>query len=97
MRLPGANLFASLIGKARARERVARTIFHVVIAGLDPAIHAGRVGLLRLTASHNSWHVTMDHRVKPGGDDKKLGGSVDARFSEQSGGLAPRAQRPSSY
>jgi len=33
----------------------------------------------------------------PGGDDKKLGGSVDASFSEQSGGLAPRAQRPTRY
>jgi hypothetical protein len=30
-----------VVGRPRARKRVARTIFHVVIAGLDPAIHAG--------------------------------------------------------
>jgi hypothetical protein len=31
-----------------------------VIAGLDPSIHA---------ASQNTRHFSMDHRVKPGGDD----------------------------
>jgi len=35
-----------------------RCFFSFVIAGLDPAIHAGP-------------HFTMDHRVKPGGDEEK--------------------------
>jgi hypothetical protein len=33
-----------------------------VIAGLDPAIHV---------ASLRTQRVSMDHRVKPGGDDKE--------------------------
>jgi hypothetical protein len=39
----------------------------VVIAGLDPAIHAA---LRRVSSSPVlSLHVSMDHRVKPGGDE----------------------------
>ena len=41
-----------------------------VIAGLDPAIHAAKrleQNLDRLT----SLHISMDHRVKPGGDEEK--------------------------
>ena len=41
---------------------VARTIFYFVIAGLDPAIHGAAPHALR---------VSMDHRVKPGGDEIK--------------------------
>jgi hypothetical protein len=55
LRLPflaGGESFGFVVGKARAQRRVARTIFHVVIAGhsrsksgvaslaYDPAIHA---------------------------------------------------------
>ena len=39
---------------------LARTIPSFVIAGLDPAIHA---------ASQNTRPFSVDHRVKPGGDD----------------------------
>jgi hypothetical protein len=44
--------------------------FSFVIAGLDPAIHAAKrleQNLDRLT----SLHISMDHRVKPGGDEEK--------------------------
>src|SRR5262249_45881518 len=43
LRLPFRSRGESIcfvVGKARAQGRVARTIFHIVIAGLDPAIHA---------------------------------------------------------
>jgi hypothetical protein len=39
---------------------VTGTIYFLVIAGLDPAIHAASPVVRR---------VSMDHRVKPGGDD----------------------------
>jgi hypothetical protein len=48
---------------------VAGTIFHVVIAGLDPAIHAEL--RLALLSPFLSLHFSMDHRVKPGGDERK--------------------------
>jgi hypothetical protein len=48
---------------------VAGTIFHVVIAGLDPAIHAKL--RLALPSPFLSLHFSMDHRVKPGGDERK--------------------------
>jgi hypothetical protein len=60
--------FRVVVGKARAQKGAARAIFYFVIAGLDPAIHAApskaescSVGL--------SLHVSMDHLVKPGGEE----------------------------
>jgi hypothetical protein len=38
---------------------------YFVIAGLDPAIHAA----MRLSAAPRMPPVSMDHRVKPGGDE----------------------------
>jgi len=46
-----------------------RFLFSFVIAGLDPAIHAAR-GLFRVSDRLSSLHFSMDHRVKPGGDDE---------------------------
>jgi hypothetical protein len=46
---------------------VAGMPFRVVIAGLDPAIHAA-MGLA-FTARFSSLPFRMDHRVKPGGDE----------------------------
>jgi hypothetical protein len=43
-----------------------RAINHVVIAGLDPAIHAAKASM---TTRFYSLHVSMGHRVKPGGDE----------------------------
>jgi hypothetical protein len=43
---------------AASSSRAARRSFRVVIAGLDPAIHAEP-------------HLSMDHRVKPGGDEAR--------------------------
>src|SRR6202011_14479 len=60
---------------------VAGTTFHVVIAGhsrskngvaspaYDPAIHADF--RLALPSPFLSLHFSMDHRVKPGGDERK--------------------------
>jgi hypothetical protein len=44
-------------------------IIHVVIAGLDPAIHAAKraIGISRRFFEP---HVSIDHRVKPGGDEE---------------------------
>jgi hypothetical protein len=62
LRLPfiaeGKSLCVVVVGKARAQERVARTILHAVIAGLDPAIHWG-AGLLRFAARQ---HGAPGHR-----------------------------------
>ena len=56
-------------GKARAqKKRVARMPLCVVIAGLDPAIHA-EVPLLRFAVVVCFRLVSMDHRIKPGGDE----------------------------
>jgi len=52
-----------------ANKRAARASFHFVIAGLDPAIHAQRRLAERITGRFRGPHVTMDHRVKPDGDD----------------------------
>ena len=41
--------------------------FSIVIAGLDPAIHGENL-LARLSVRPQTPGVTMDHRVKPGGD-----------------------------
>jgi hypothetical protein len=62
--------FVPCHGKTRAQKRVARTTLHVVIAGLDPAIHA-QLPLLRFAVVLCFRLVSMDHRVKPGGDDKR--------------------------
>jgi hypothetical protein len=48
---------------------VAGTTFHAVIAGLDPAIHTEL--RLALPSPFLSLHFSMDHRVKPGGDERK--------------------------
>jgi hypothetical protein len=45
--------------------------FVFVIAGLDPAIHAE----LHFSMDHRS----MDHRVKPGGDEMKAARKLHAR------------------
>jgi hypothetical protein len=50
--------------------RIARTPLCVVIAGLDPAIHA-ELPLLRFAVVPFVRLVSMDHRVKPGGDDNE--------------------------
>jgi hypothetical protein len=43
-------------------------ITHVVIAGLDPAIHAENA--CAHTSRRVRWrHFSMGHRVKPGGDE----------------------------
>jgi len=49
------------------QRRIARTDLYFVIAGLDPAIHAAT----SLAQSHRLQmrRVSMDHRVKPGGDE----------------------------
>jgi hypothetical protein len=44
-------------------------VTHCVIAGLDPAIHRSR-GLLRVATLFDLPDVSMDHRVKPGGDEE---------------------------
>jgi hypothetical protein len=42
-------------------------IFHVVIAGLDPAIHAGaRVPLMAGVRCRSAWTTGLN--IKPGGD-----------------------------
>jgi len=43
----------------------------VVIAGLDPAIHA-ELSLVRFAVVTFLRRVSMDHRVKPGGDDHRI-------------------------
>ena len=48
---------ALIVGALQTRDR--RTV-HSVIAGPDPAIHAAPLNVRR---------VSMDHRVKPGGDE----------------------------
>jgi hypothetical protein len=40
--------------------------FSIVVAGLDPAIHATIALAVRALSVFP--HVTMDHRLKPGGD-----------------------------
>jgi hypothetical protein len=52
-----------------------RFLFSFVIAvpgldpGIDPAIHAAK-RLFRVSDRLSSLHFSMDHRVKPGGDDE---------------------------
>src|SRR5580700_7133085 len=74
---------------------VAGTAFHVVIAGhsrskngvaslaYDPAIHAEL--RLALPSPFLSLHFRMDHRVKPGGDERKK----ERRRHSAPGGEAP--------
>jgi hypothetical protein len=63
-------LFRAVPQTSDAKNRIARTISHVVIAGLDPAIHA-ELPLLRFAVVVCFRLVSMDHRVNPGGDDTK--------------------------
>ena len=61
--------FVPWLGKTRAQQkRAARMLLCVVIAGLDPAIHA-EVRLLRCAARLCLRRFSMDHRVEPGGDE----------------------------
>jgi hypothetical protein len=54
--------------------------FYIVIAGLDPAIHAG--GSFAYAAWFVSPRFCMDHRVKPGGDEvRKRGAQKLGSFS----------------
>ena len=48
---------------------IAGTLLYVVIAGLDPAIHTASAK--STCACCLTRHLSMDHRVKPGGDEKK--------------------------
>ena len=68
--LPEASLLASWPARLGHMNVSRERFFMFVIAGLDPAIHAG-AGLLRLSASFRSLTVSMDHRVKPGGDRRR--------------------------
>jgi hypothetical protein len=53
------------VSKARVRRGIATTK-KLVIAGLDPAIHGLRGALIGPNCTRP---VSMDHRVKPGGDE----------------------------
>jgi hypothetical protein len=65
---------------------------YFVIAGPDPAIHAAK----RLEQNSDwltLWHVSMDHRVKPSGDEESLFDNVDrknARAKTRRAGYASR-------
>jgi hypothetical protein len=55
---------------------------YFVIAGLDPAIHAAK-GLEQNLNWLTSLHVSMDHRVKPGGDEGiRLFDNMDRQSSD---------------
>jgi hypothetical protein len=56
-------------------KRIARTHFLVVIAGLDPVIHAAARLARRSRSIRAQRQVGMDHRVKPGGDEGGLDSS----------------------
>jgi hypothetical protein len=54
------------------RKRAARTENHyLVIAGLDPAIHAAKPLALASPRGFGLLNVSMGHRVKPGGDERE--------------------------
>jgi hypothetical protein len=55
----------------REQKRVARILPHVVIAGLDPAIHA-ELPIMRFAGMFSFRLISMDHRVKPGGDEVRM-------------------------
>jgi hypothetical protein len=48
-----------------------RSFFPFVIAGLDPAIHAAVKHIKRLPPSVCLLELSMDHRVKRGGDESE--------------------------
>ena len=64
IRATGGGAHQTNLGR---KKRAARTILHVVIAGLDPAIHAA-VPLLKIRRRAFLPHFSMDRRVKPGSD-----------------------------
>jgi hypothetical protein len=66
-------------------------IFYIVIAGLDPAIHAAST-LARVPALFDSVDVSMDHRVKPGGDERENLSSPRARGEVKKCAGSPRAK-----
>jgi hypothetical protein len=51
----------------RSASLISFVLSYFVIAGLGPAIHAAT----KLPLSFRKLHVSMDHRVKPGGDEER--------------------------
>jgi hypothetical protein len=70
--VPGANLFLEwrrcCTQNSGAELHRENDILFSSLPGLTRQ-SMGRAGLLRLTGLFDSLHVSMDHRVKPGGDE----------------------------
>jgi hypothetical protein len=68
---------------------------YLVIAGLDPAIHATSriIGLDRICGGSTVRFFSMDRRVKPGGDEKKLLRRGTAAHMRQQQGSDKRSRR----
>jgi hypothetical protein len=73
---PGANLKVLCFGGLQTSDAdgVARRNFYFVIAGLTRQSMRPR-SLFRFSAWFRWPHFSMDHRVKPGGDERKEAGS----------------------
>jgi hypothetical protein len=58
---------------------------HSSLPGVDPAIHAGyrhaKVGAIIRDVSSDEREFTMDHRVKPGGDERIAGSRMSQAIS----------------
>ncbi len=77
-RFPGAAVSVRHGRRSLASVGVSPPFFFVlsfVIAGLDPAIHA-EVTLANAPTGICLLQLSMDHRVKPGGDESKSGVTV---------------------